>query len=108
MATIYGEYNADGSIKTNPDTCAVTGLYVDKHNSVRERVPGTDVFYRIRQSVYEDVTDEQRQSIRAQSPQHATQAAVKQADAAPETEAVVEPPGAPAIVKTEVPQKGRK
>lgn len=91
--TVYGEYNADGSIKTPVDECAITGRYVDNSNSARERVPGTDVFYRIRQTVYEDVTDDQRREIWANAPVQPTKKAAKAVleDAQPATAATGEP-----------------
>lgn len=64
----YGEYNADGSIKSEPDECPVSGHSVSPRNSVRERIADTAYFVRVWDGVYEDVTPTQRGQWKANVP----------------------------------------
>lgn len=68
MTAKYGEFNADGSIKTEPDECPVSGHFVNPRNSVRERIADTPYFVRVWDGVYEDVTPTQRGHWKANVP----------------------------------------
>lgn len=66
---IYGSYRADGSIAEEANRCILTGRPVNTENSVRERIPGTPVFYRVLTSQYHRATDELRAQWHAAAPQ---------------------------------------
>jgi len=42
-----GEFNTDGSLKTDVTHCALSGKYVESAHSTRYRVVGTSYFYRV-------------------------------------------------------------
>lgn len=71
--TRFGEYNADGSVKTEADECILTGRKLGKpyDTTVRERVINTPFFYRVLGSQYHRVTDELRAEWQAEMSQPA-------------------------------------
>ena len=87
----FGEYNADGSVKTEADECILTGrkLAAPYDTTVRERVSGTPYFYRILGSQYHRVTDEMRAGWAEEAkPQKAVYVAPARKQTAKEGEAV--------------------
>lgn len=60
-----GEFNADGSVKEDVIYCAFTGQFVRGVHSNRERIGGTNYFYRVSANELHAVTDEWRSEFAA-------------------------------------------
>lgn len=60
LGVTLGEFNADGSVKTEAPMCAVTGLRATGNHQTRYRIAGTPYFYRVLSDVDHLVTEEWR------------------------------------------------
>lgn len=58
--TKYGKNNDDGSPSNEATECILTGIPTDFENSIREKVPGTNYFYRVVSHQYHRITDAHR------------------------------------------------
>lgn len=65
--SVIGELNADGSFKTEPDVCAITGRPLGGHMST-QRIKDTNYFYVYISDFQFKLTDELRAEIEAQVP----------------------------------------
>lgn len=63
--TVIGEYNPDGTTKTEADVCALTGRPVLGLHSVLARVSGTNFYYRYLSDFDHLLTPEKRAEIEA-------------------------------------------
>jgi hypothetical protein len=70
--TIYGEYNADGSVKSDPMVCVVTGANLRGVHSKRVRISGTRYFYRVAVSAAHRLTDESKVALANGTPKAPT------------------------------------
>lgn len=61
--SIYGEYNADGSVKSDPMRCVVTNADLRGAHSKRVGIPGTRYFYRVAVSAAHRLTDEMKAAL---------------------------------------------
>jgi hypothetical protein len=66
--SLFGEYNEDGSIKTDATLCAVTNRPLGAN--VRARVPGTNYFFRMRPDVARTTTQDKREAIYKECVEH--------------------------------------
>lgn len=57
LGVTLGEFNADGSVKTDAPMCAVTGLRAAGNHQTRYRITGTPYFYRVLSDVDHLITD---------------------------------------------------
>ena len=64
---VIGELNADGTIKAEPDTCAITGRALGGHMTM-QRIKDTPYFYRYLSDFQFKLTDEKRAEIEALVP----------------------------------------
>lgn len=65
--THIGEFDADGSVKTDVSHCALSGRFLRSIHSTRYRIAGTPYFYRVlTDAAPRGLSDDQRAALDAQ------------------------------------------
>lgn len=66
---VIGELNPDGTVKTEADTCALTGRDVLGRHSVMQQISGTPYYFRYLSDFQNALTAEKMAAIRGLIPQ---------------------------------------